>query len=138
MKRGGTQQPGKRPKPKGVVGDGGVRDKIAIMEAALKMTLEEATLVQSGSEAPEFVAPVPRFHLDIEASQILSRKKLPTLRQVRCSKRGHTFYRFYNASGRGVEDALQIGDDLIYEYGQWSIARSPRKHRHIGGSWAIW
>ena len=110
----------KRSTPKGVVGDGGVSDELAIMEAALKITSEEASLMRSGPEAPEFVAAVPRFHLDIKALQRLSRTELPTLRRVRCSKRGHAFYGFYDASGRGFGATLQIGDDLIYEYGQWS------------------
>ena len=73
----------KRPTSKGVVGDGGVSDEIAAMEAALKMTPEEATLImRSDPEAPEFAAAVPRFHFDIAALKILSRSELPTLRQV--------------------------------------------------------
>ena len=110
----------KRSTSKGVVGDGGVRDEIAVMEAVLKETSEEATIMQSDPEAPEFVAAVPRFRLDIEALQTLSRTELPTLQRIRCSKRGHAFYGFYDASGRGFGATLQIGDDLIYEYGQWS------------------
>ena len=52
---------------KGVPGDGGVSDKIAAMEAALKVTPEEAALMQSDPEAPEFAAAVACFHLNIEA-----------------------------------------------------------------------
>ena len=66
----------------GVVGDGGASDEIAAMEAALKMTPEEATLMRSDPEAPEFVAAVPRFQLDIEALMSLSRSETPTLRPV--------------------------------------------------------
>ena len=70
-----------------MVGDGGVRDEIAAMEAALKMTPEEATLMRSDPNAPdEFVAAVPCFHLYIEALKILSRSELPTLRQFDVQK----------------------------------------------------
>ena len=81
---------------------------------------EEATLMRSDPDDPEFVAAVPRFHLDIEALKILSRSEVPTLRRDQCSKRGHAFHGFYNASGRSFGATLQIGDDLIYRYGQWS------------------
>ena len=94
--------------------------EVAAMEAALKMTEEEVSLSRVDPEAPEFVSAVPRFRHDIEALILLTGSSTPALRRVRCSKTGHAFYGFYDASGRGFGATMQIGDDLIYEYGQWS------------------
>jgi hypothetical protein len=109
-----------KPVAKGAVGDGGVSDEIAAMEAALKMTEEEVSLMNSDPQAPEYVSVVPRFRHDVEALIRLSRSVTPPLRRVRCSKQGHAFYGFYDASGRGFGATIQIGDELLYEYGQWS------------------
>ena len=95
---------------------GGISDKTAAMEAALILTLEEASLMRLNLEAKEFVAAVPHFNLDIEALMRLSLSEIPTLWQVRSSKRGHTFNGFYGASGQG----FGASGDLIYEYGQRS------------------
>jgi hypothetical protein len=107
-----------RPSSKGSPGDGGVSDEIAAM--AVHMAGDEEPPVSDDPEAPEFVSAVPRFVHDIEAMMELTRSATPTLRRVRCSKRGHAFYGFYDASGRGFGATMQIGEDLIYEYGQWS------------------
>jgi hypothetical protein len=98
----------------------GVSDELAGMEAALNMSAEETSLMGADPEAPEFVKAVPRFRHDIEALMQLSGSKTPTFRRVRCSKTGHAYYGFYDASGRGFGATIQIGDDLMYEYGQWS------------------
>jgi hypothetical protein len=90
------------------------------MEAALELSSPEASLLASDPEAPEFVSGVPHFRHDIEALMRLSTSDTLPMRRVRCSKRGHAFYGFYDASGRGFGATIQIGDDLHYEYGQWS------------------
>jgi hypothetical protein len=94
--------------------------EVAAMEAAMKMTAEEVSLTRDDQAAPEFVAAVPRFRHDIAALIQLTRSSTPIYRRVRCSKQGHAYYGFYDASGRGFGATMQIGDELIFEYGQWS------------------
>ena len=106
--------------PKSWSRNGGVSDEVGAMETALNMTASESHLAHNDPEAPEFVTAAPRFLHDIIAMQALTRGDTPTLRRVRCSKTGHAFYGFYDASGRGFGATLQIGDTLLYEYGQWS------------------
>ena len=92
----------------------------ARMEAALKMTPEEVSLMQVDPQTPAFALAVPRFWHNMEALMKLSPSKMPTLWQVQRSKRGRAFCGFYDASGRGFGATLQIGDDLLHCCGQWS------------------
>jgi hypothetical protein len=50
----------------------------------------------------------------------LSQADTPPLRRVRCSKHASAFYGFGDASGVGFGATLQIGNQIEYEYGQWS------------------
>jgi hypothetical protein len=69
---------------------------------------------------PTWVKAVPRLIDDIEALLELTKGKSPPLRRVRCSKHACAYYGFGDASGCGFGATLQFGEDIEYEYGQWS------------------
>jgi hypothetical protein len=122
--RDNRDENGWRVKPKAeaaeTAGDGGLAEEMAAMEEALSMTAEEVCWSNIRDDSPEFVRAVPRFADDLVALQRLTRYAAPPLRRVRCSRVGHAYYGFYDASGRGFGGTLQIGDDIHYNYGQWS------------------
>ena len=71
-------------------------------------------------ESPSKVKAVPRLTNDIHALQTLTKYDRPILRRVRCSRVGQVLYGFGDASGAGFGATIQIGQDIKFEYGQWS------------------
>ena len=71
-------------------------------------------------EGPSEVRAVPRLRNDIYALQTLTKHERPILRRVRCSKVGQVLYGFGDASGAGFGATIQIGQEIKYEYGQWT------------------
>jgi hypothetical protein len=70
-------------------------------------------------EVPVTVKAVPRFRDDIAALGQLMSAVNPPLKRVRCKKTARVFYGFGDASGSGFGAAIQVGDEIYYEYGQW-------------------
>jgi hypothetical protein len=75
----------------------------------------------SGPEGPAEVKAVPRLRQDLEALQALTQGAQPPLRRVRGLATGCTYYGFGDASGSAFGATIQIGDEVEYEYGQWSL-----------------
>jgi hypothetical protein len=73
-----------------------------------------------GADAAPTVVAVPRLADDIAAFAELCRAKEPPLRRVRCSKVASAYYGFGDASKGDFGATLQFGNDIAYEYGQWS------------------
>jgi hypothetical protein len=75
----------------------------------------------SGSRGqPEFVKAVPRLKTDLEALTRLFAGEIPPLQRVRCSKHANAHYGFGDASGCGFGATMQFGEEIEFEYGQWS------------------
>jgi hypothetical protein len=72
------------------------------------------------SEGPEFVSAVPRLEDDMKALERLTSSALPPRRPVRCKKNGRGMYSFGDASKPAFGATIQIGDEIHYQYGQWS------------------
>jgi hypothetical protein len=70
-------------------------------------------------EAPALVTAVPRFAHDVEALSRLMEAEKPPLKLVRARATAKVFYGFGDASGSGFGATIQIGDEIVYEYGQW-------------------
>ena len=79
------------------------------------------------NQAPVEVKAVPRLESDIEALQVLTKSREPPLRRVRCRKTTLAYYGFADASGRGFGATFQIGNEIFYEYGQWSSEVSEKR-----------
>jgi hypothetical protein len=70
------------------------------------------------TEAPNCVKAVPRLSHDMSALlRLMGSEKLP-LKRVRAKASAKVYYGFGDASGCGFGATLQIGDEIIYEYGQ--------------------
>jgi hypothetical protein len=72
------------------------------------------------TDAPKNVTAVPRLNWDIGALAKLMRDEKPLLRRVRMRRAMKAYCGFGDASGYGFGATMQIGDDLWFEYGQWS------------------
>jgi hypothetical protein len=66
------------------------------------------------------VVAVPRLGDDIRALMKLISMEKPVLRRVQCKKTSKAYYGFGDASGLAFGATIQIGDEIWYEYGQWS------------------
>jgi hypothetical protein len=71
-------------------------------------------------DAPPVVSEAPRLRADMHALLSLMSSSTPVLRRVRCKKATNAYYGFGDASGLGFGATIQIGDEVWYEYGQWS------------------
>jgi hypothetical protein len=71
-------------------------------------------------KAPSMVKAVPRFKYDVEALLCLIKPGKPPLQRVRAQATAKVYYGFGDASGCGFGATIKIGDEIIYEYGQWS------------------
>jgi hypothetical protein len=71
-------------------------------------------------EAPGCVEAVPRLKFDINALLELLEAEQPPLNRVRAKATAKVYYGFGDASGCGFGATIQIGDEVIYEYGQWT------------------
>jgi hypothetical protein len=71
-------------------------------------------------EIPEYVAAVPRFEMDVDALIALTQSPVPPVQRVRFSKTASVYYGFGDASKAGFGATIQIGDQIKYQYGQWS------------------
>jgi hypothetical protein len=69
---------------------------------------------------PPTVVAVLRLSDDIGAFAKLCRAKEPPLQRVRCSIFVSAYYGFGDASKSSFGATLQFGEDIDYEYGQWS------------------
>jgi hypothetical protein len=81
------------------------------------MGVEEVTPKE---EAPVLVAAVPRLKHDVEALLKLLEPEKPPLKRVRAKATAKVYYGFGDASGCGFGATIQIGNEIVYEYGQWS------------------
>jgi hypothetical protein len=72
------------------------------------------------AEAPALVRAVPRLQWDIDALASLMSTSEPLVRQIRCKKSLKAYYGFGDASGYAFGGSIQVGEDIWYEYGQWS------------------
>jgi hypothetical protein len=66
------------------------------------------------------VKAVPPFKYDAEALLGLIKPGKPPLKCVRAQAIAKVYYGFRNASGYGLGATIQIGDKIVYEYGQWT------------------
>jgi hypothetical protein len=74
-------------------------------------------------EAPAVVKAVPRLLHDVDAPLHLMESEKPPLKRVRAKAAAKACYGFGDASGCGFGGAtIQIGDETIYECGQWTAA----------------
>jgi hypothetical protein len=72
-------------------------------------------------KAPDTVAAVPRLAKDIHALQLLMYSAIPPLRKVGCSKNARAYYGFCDALGPGFGASFEIGEDILSQYGQWTL-----------------
>jgi hypothetical protein len=72
------------------------------------------------SEVPLTVEAVPRLKHDVDALLRLLKPEKPPLKRVRAKATAKVYYGFGDASGCGFGATIQIGDEIIYEYGQWT------------------
>jgi hypothetical protein len=82
---------------------------------------------EESDEAPLVVAAVPRFEHDVNALLELMEAAKPPLKRVRAKATAKVYYGFGDASGCGFGATIQIGEDIIYEYGQWSSETTETK-----------
>jgi hypothetical protein len=76
--------------------------------------------VQDYPEAPVRVKAAPRLKWDIGALRSLMSSSEPLLRRIQVKKSLKAYYGFGDASGYAFGGSIQVGDNLWYEYGQWS------------------
>jgi hypothetical protein len=69
---------------------------------------------------PQKVAAVPRLAFDVEALSKLLKPEEPPLKPVRAKATAKVYYGFGDASCCGFGATIQIGDEIVYEYGQWT------------------
>jgi hypothetical protein len=100
-------------------GDGGAREEILRMEAALGATEETLGLGTTPEDPPQFVKSVPRFLPDLKALRALMQDDNPPLKRARCSKIATAIYSFVDASGRGFGSIFQVGNQVFFQYDQW-------------------
>jgi hypothetical protein len=72
------------------------------------------------AKALALVRAVPRLQWDIDALASLMSASEPLVHQIRCKKSLKAYYGFGDASGYAFGGSIQAGEDLWYEYGQWS------------------
>ena len=89
------------------------KETLVVHEAEWSMPFDKV-------DGPTLVKGVPRLSNDVRALQSLTKHDRPILRRVRCSKVGQVLYGFGDASGAGFGATIQIGNEIKYEYGQWS------------------
>jgi hypothetical protein len=75
----------------------------------------------SEPDGPVEVKAVPRLRQDLEALQVLTQGTQPPFRRVRGSATGCAYYGFGDASGSAFGATIQIGNEVEYECGQWSL-----------------
>jgi hypothetical protein len=61
-----------------------------------------------------------RLKWDIDAMRSLMSASEPLLRKIRVKKSLKAYYGFGDASGYAFSGSTQVGNNLWYEYGQWS------------------
>ena len=71
-------------------------------------------------DAPALVAAVPRLIHDVAALQKLLEPEKPPLKRVRAKATAKVYYGFGDTSGCGFGATIQIGEEIVYKYGQWS------------------
>jgi hypothetical protein len=72
------------------------------------------------AEAPALARAVPRLQSDIDALASLMSASEPLTRQIRCKTSLKAYYVFRDTSGYAFWGSIQVGEDIWYEYGQWS------------------
>jgi hypothetical protein len=72
------------------------------------------------AEAPGCVEAVPRLDFDIDASLKLLEAEQPPLNRVRAKATAKVYYGFGDALGCGFGATIQIGEEIVFEYGQWT------------------
>jgi hypothetical protein len=76
--------------------------------------------VENSPKAPVLVKAAPRLQWDIDALRSLMSAPEPLVRKIRRKKSLKAYYGFGDASGYAFGGSIQVGDNLWYEYGQWS------------------
>jgi hypothetical protein len=74
--------------------------------------------------APTRVKAKPRLARDLEALKELFSAKGPPNRRIRSKNLVEVYYRFGDASQDGFGFNIQIGDRIVYRFGQWCNALS--------------
>jgi hypothetical protein len=90
------------------------------LRAAKAAMLVEDMMTPEDEDVPLVVPAVPRLANDMRAIPQLMASDTPVLRRVRCRKSTKAYFGFGDASGVGFGATIQIGDEIWYEYGQWS------------------
>jgi hypothetical protein len=116
---GWRKKEGPKQKESNSKGDGGVREEMLRMEAALGETEGSLGLSPTNVDPPKYVQAVPRFLPDLKALRALMEGDKPPLKRARCSKMATAVYSFVDASGRGFGSTFQVGSEVFFQYGQW-------------------
>jgi hypothetical protein len=95
-----------------------------VTDKEIDLDLEESHRPVVAGKPPLRVKAADRLNDDIDVILTLTEDEMPPLRSIRARRVGQILYCFGDASDAGFGWIIDLGEEVYYEYGEWSEAIS--------------